>query len=251
MKKRALVIIPTYNEAENIVTLTEVVLNLSPDFDILVVDDNSSDGTGQLADSLSDRYQGRVFVLHRPGKLGLGTAHRDGFRWGKEHGYPRLVTMDADFSHPPQAIPLLLEKLQTAGLAIGSRYVPGGRIEGWTFLRKLNSWTANFLARCLMGLKARDCTGAFRAYQTSALELVPLEKLRAGGYSAHLEVLYYLERSGLGVVEVPITFVNRQQGRSKISPAEVRETLRIIFYYFFYRPRVVRPASAGQNQLEP
>ena len=248
MKNKGAVIIPTYNEAENIEPLVERVLSLVPAVDALVVDDNSPDGTGELADHLSQKYQQRLFVLHRPEKLGLGTAHRAGFSWGIEHGYGQLVTMDADFSHPPEVIPVMLNKLQEANLVIGSRYVRGGRSEGWTLVRKMNSWAANFLARRLMGLKARDCTGAFRAYRTEDLKIVPLGKLRARGYSAHLEVLYYLERAGARVVEVPITFVNRQKGQSKISGGEVRETLKILIYYFLFRPKA--PAArnvAGEN----
>ncbi|MDD8020889.1 MAG: polyprenol monophosphomannose synthase [Acidobacteriota bacterium] len=238
MKNQAVVIIPTYNEAENIEPLVQSVLNLRPEVDVLVVDDHSPDGTGDLADRLSQIFSGRVFVLHRPGKLGLGTAHRDGFRWGIEHGYERLVTMDADFSHPPEAIPLMLEQLAGAGMVIGSRYVKGGRTEGWSLTRKLNSWTANFLARRLMGLKAKDCTGAFRSYRAEYLKIVPLEKLVACGYSAHLEVLYYFQRAGAEVAEVPITFVNRQEGQSKISGREIRETFKVLFFYFFHRPRI-------------
>lgn len=153
MTSQGVVIIPTYNEAENIEPLLQRVLNLVPAVDTLVIDDNSPDGTGELADRLSQKYQQRLFVLHRPGKLGLGTAHRAGFSWALEHGYEQLLTMDADFSHPPEIIPVMLNKLQEANLVIGSRYVRGGRTEGWTLVRKINSRAANFLARRLMGTK--------------------------------------------------------------------------------------------------
>jgi dolichol-phosphate mannosyltransferase len=238
MTSQGVVIIPTYNEAENIEPLLQRVLNLVPAVDTLVIDDNSPDGTGELADRLSQRYQQRLFVLHRPGKLGLGTAHRAGFSWALEHGYGQLLTMDADFSHPPEIIPFMLNKLQEANLVIGSRYVRGGRTEGWTLVRKINSRAANFLARRLMGLKTKDCTDAFRAYRAGDLKIVPMERLMARGYPAHLEVLYYFERAGARVVEVPITFVNRQKGQSKISAGEVRETFRVLVYYFLFRPRV-------------
>jgi dolichol-phosphate mannosyltransferase len=249
VKNQGVVIIPTYNESENIEFLVEKVLNLEPAVDALVVDDNSPDGTGELADNLSEKYKERLFVLHRPGKLGLGTAHREAFKWAMKHGYRQLVTMDADFSHRPEVIPIMLNKLQVADVVIGSRYVRGGQTEGWTLTRKINSWTANFLARRLMGLKTKDCTGAFRAYQTDVLKIVPLEKLRARGYSAHLEVLYYLEKAGARVAEVPITFVNRQKGQSKMSVGEVRETLNVLVYYFLFRP-MVPAARKGERKLE-
>lgn len=238
MKNRALIIVPTYNEAENIEPLVEKLLSLADSIDVLVVDDNSPDGTGEKAEVLGQKNPGRVFVLHRPGKLGLGTAHRDGFKWGLDHGYEYLVTMDADFSHPPEVIPLMLEKLSEAAMVIGSRYVAGGKTEGWPLTRKINSWVANFLARLLMALKPKDCTGAFRAYRSEDLRKLPLERMIARGYSAHLEVLYYFQKAGAKVIEVPITFVNRQEGKSKISGREIREALKIMLYYFLHRPQL-------------
>lgn len=238
MKNKVLIIVPTYNEAENIGPLVEKLLSLDPSIHVLVVDDNSPDGTGDKAELLSQRNPGRVFVLHRPGKLGLGTAHRDGFKWGLDHGYEELLTMDADFSHPLEAIPVMLEKLSEAEMVIGSRYVPGGKTEGWPLTRKVNSWVANFLARFLMALKPKDCTGAFRAYRAEYLRQLPFDRLIACGYSAHLEVLYYFQKAGAKVVEVPITFVNRKQGKSKISSRELREALKVMFYYCWHRPEL-------------
>ena len=249
MDKQALVIIPTYDEADNLEQLVQAILSLKLAADILIIDDNSPDGTGQLADALSLKNRGRVFVLHLGGKLGLGTAHREGFKWGLKRGYQQFLTMDADFSHPPEAIPSMLAGLQRAGMVIGSRYISGGRTVGWSLPRKINSWAANWLARWLMGLKARDCTGAFRAYREEDLKIVPLGKLRARGYSAHLEVLYYLERAGARVVEVPITFVNRKKGQSKISGGEVRETLKILIYYFL-PSQGARCPECGWGKLE-
>jgi glycosyltransferase involved in cell wall biosynthesis len=237
MARKNLVIVPTYNEAENIRLLVQKLLALKSPVSVLVIDDNSPDGTGKIAEELAGENPGRVFVKHRPGKLGLGTAHREGFRWAMENGYDRLVTMDADFSHPPEVIPEMLSRLESAEMVIGSRYVPGGRTEGWPLKRKINSWTANFLARLLMGLKPKDCTGAFRAYRVEWLKKIPLDKLRARGYSAHLEVLFYLEKAGARVEEVPIVFTERKMGRSKISFREIREALGIIFFYFFQRFR--------------
>jgi glycosyltransferase involved in cell wall biosynthesis len=238
MKMQYLVIVPTYNEAQNITNLVEKLLALGEQLDVLVVDDNSPDGTGRAAELLSQKNPGRVFVLHRSGKLGLGTAYRDGFQLALEKGYEQLVTMDADFSHPPEVIPLMIEKLSEAGMVIGSRYVSGGRIENWPFMRKINSRAANFLARLLMRLKARDCTGAFRAYRAEYLKKVPMDKLMARGYSGLLEVLYYLQKAGSRIIEIPIIFINRQEGKSKISSREVREALKIVFYYWWHRPEL-------------
>ena len=204
---------------------------LSLDFKVLIVDDNSPDGTGQIADRLSQENPELVSVLHRAGKLGLGTAHRAGFKWGLKRGFTRLLTMDADFSHPPSAIPEMIRRLQRAGLVIGSRYVEGGKTEGWTILRKINSWAANFLSRLLMGLKAKDTTGAFRAYRAECLEKVPLDRLKARGYAANLEILYFIQKTGAVIEEVPIKFVNREKGQSKISSREVREAIKIMLYY--------------------
>lgn len=236
MEKSTLIILPTYNEAENLRLLLEKILGLGLEVNLLVVDDSSPDGTGNIALELTEEYPGRVFLLTRPGKLGLGTAHRDGFFWGLSRGYRQMVTMDTDFSHPPEALPVMLERLRQFDLVIGSRYVAGGITEGWPLSRKINSWTANFLARQLMGLKARDCTGAFRAYRSEWLRKVPFHRLRARGYSAHLEVLYYLQKQGAKITEIPITFVNRKQGRSKISLNEVKEALGVILYYSLRRP---------------
>lgn len=238
MSKRTLIILPTYNEADNLRPLVLKILGLGLEADLLVVDDSSADGTGNIALELSQEYPGRVFLLSRPGKLGLGTAHRDGFFWGFSRGYQQMVTMDTDFSHPPEALPVMLERLNDFALVIGSRYVKGGRTEGWPLARKINSRTANFLARRLMGLKARDCTGAFRAYQSDWLKKVPFDRLRARGYSAHLEILYYLQKIGAGFTEIPITFVNREKGKSKISFRELKEAIGVIFYYFFKRPEL-------------
>jgi glycosyltransferase involved in cell wall biosynthesis len=198
---------------------------------VLIVDDNSPDEAGQIADRLSQENPERVSVLHREGKLGLGTAHRAGFNWGLERGFTCLVTMDADFSHPPQAIPEMVERFQRAGLVIGSRYVEGGKTAGWKILRKINSWAANFLSRLLMGFKARDTTGAFRAYRAECLERVPLERLKARGYAANLEILFFIQRTGAVIEEVPIKFVSREKGQSKISGREVREAIKIMLHY--------------------
>jgi dolichol-phosphate mannosyltransferase len=197
----------------------------------LIIDDNSPDGTGQIAGRLSQSNPDRVSTLHRARKLGVGTAHRDGFRWGLKRGFTRLLTMDADFSHPPQAIPQMISRLQEAGLVIGSRYVEGGKIEGWPVSRRLNSRVANFLGRLLMGLKPRDTTGAFRAYRAESLRKVPLDRLRARGNAAIIEVLYFIQKSGTVIREVPIKFVNRKKGQSKISSLEVKEAIRIMLYY--------------------
>jgi len=238
MNSRYLVIIATYNEAQNITNLVEKLLATGEEIDVLVVDDNSPDGTGRLAELLSEKNPHRVHVLHRPGKLGLGTAYHDGFKLALEKRYERVVTVDADFSHPVEIIPLMIGKLSEAGLVIGSRYVSGGKIENWPLKRKINSRVANFMARLLMGLKTRDCTSGFRAYRSEYLKKVPMDELIARGYSALPEFLYFFQKSGAPVVEVPITFINRQEGKSKISSREIREAIKVMLYYWWHRPEL-------------
>ncbi len=221
---RSIVIVPTYNEAENIRLLVAEVLALPVGVDVLIVDDNSPDGTGEIADELAARYTA-VHVLHRTAKLGLGTAYIAGFKYALDHGYDRVMTMDADFSHHPRYIPALLEKSLEADLVIGSRYVRGGGTSGCTLPRKLLSWGANAFAKLVLGLKAMDCTAGFRCYRREVLESIELDTIFANGYSFLIEMLYRCQRSGWRVSEVPILFENRQRGASKISREEIIKAL--------------------------
>jgi dolichol-phosphate mannosyltransferase len=220
----ALVIVPTYNEIENISRLVERILAAHERVEVLVVDDNSTDGTGSRADAMSDS-QPRLHVLHRTGKLGLGSAYRSGFDYALRAGYDRVFTMDADFSHPPESIPAMLQKADAYDLVIGSRYVPGGAVIDSPKGRRLISYGANLLATRLLGLRARDCTAGFRCYRRQLLERVGYHNVKSNGYSFLIEMLFQCQRAGYTVAEVPITFRDRALGRSKISQAEIRLAL--------------------------
>lgn len=213
-------IIPTYNERENLPRLIRQLLALNLGLDVIVVDDNSPDGTGDLAEELACRHE-RVHVVHRPGKLGLGTAHLAGFRYGLTHGAERIVTMDADFSHHPRYIPDLVAASESYDIVIGSRYVPGGGTRHWPWTRVLLSWGANMVARLSLGLEAHDCTAGFRCYRRHVLEGLDLGAIMSDGYSFLLELIYQCQLQGWRIGEVPIVFVDRQRGASKISKQEI------------------------------
>ena len=218
---RQLVCIPTYNEASNILPLIEQVHLAAPQADVLVIDDSSPDGTGEL---VRDRMlkDARLDAMARPGKLGLGSAYMAGFAFALQHGYLTALTMDADFSHPPESVPALIEAVgRGADLAIGSRYVPGGAIEGWTISRRILSAAANFVARQVLRLRTRDCTGGFRCYSLRSMQFLVTRPLRSSGYSALIELLTRCERANLAIKEIPITFTDRTHGRSKISRQEI------------------------------
>jgi dolichol-phosphate mannosyltransferase len=226
LEKHAIVI-PTYNERENIVALVESILDLGIASQIIVVDDNSPDGTGQLADELAARHSG-IRVIHRPGKLGLGTAHIAGMKAGLEDGVDCILTMDADFSHHPRYIPDLLAALKRFDVAIGSRYAPGGDTQYCTLPRKVLSHGANLFAGMVLGLQASDATAGFRGYRRRALESIALDEIVSDGYSFLVEMLYRCQQQGWRIGEVPIVFENRQRGASKISKAEIWKALQIV-----------------------
>lgn len=215
-----LVIVPTYNEAENLEPLVESLLSLDIGLNILVVDDNSPDGTGDIAAHLSQREKG-VHVIHRTGRQGLGTAYSAGFNHGLAHGYDRILTMDADFSHNPRYIPSLLELSASSDLSIGSRYVPGGGVRLWGFHRRALSRGANFIARTLLGLHAHDCTAGFRCYRAEVLRTIEPSSIRADGYSYLIEMLWRVQNAGFHIAETPIIFTDRRRGASKISQNEI------------------------------
>jgi glycosyltransferase involved in cell wall biosynthesis len=221
----ALMVLPTYNEAENLARMLSRLRSLPGDVHVVVVDDGSPDGTGQMADEIAAGDAG-VKVIHRSGKLGLGTAYVAGFHYGLENGYRYVCTMDADFSHPPEKLPAILDRATAgAGLVIGSRYVPGGRVVGSTLPRKLISYCANWLAHVILGIRARDCTAGFRCYRREVLQAIDLGAIFSSGYSFLIEMAYYCERAGVPIAEVPITFVNRTAGTSKINRAEIFKAL--------------------------
>jgi dolichol-phosphate mannosyltransferase len=217
MAPRVLVVTPTYNERENLVELVAALHRAAPEADLLIVDDASPDGTGPLADEIA-AADPRVRVIHRAGKLGLGTAYVEGFGYAMAHGYDVVFEMDADFSHDPAYIPRFLEAIAGgADVVLGSRNVPGGAVEGWGVGRHILSKGGSLYARTILGVGVRDLTTGFKAYTRRALEQIEPATLRSNGYSFQIETTYRALRKGLRVVEVPIVFVDRRAGRSKMS----------------------------------
>ena len=219
-----LVIVPTYNEAENLEPIAERLHKAVPDADLLVVDDNSPDGTGKLADALAER-EDWVHVLHRTGKEGLGAAYVAGFRWAREKGYDVVVEMDADGSHAPEQLPRLLAALESADLVLGSRWVAGGEVKNWPKSREVLSRGGNAYTRIALGLPLKDATGGYRAYRRTVLDPLLDSGIASQGYCFQVDLAWQIWRSGHRVVEVPITFVERVRGESKMSRAIVAEAL--------------------------
>lgn len=230
---RVLVVVPTYDERESLPRALAGLAEHVPGADVLVVDDASPDGTGELAEQIAAQEEQesgrrRVHVLHRTGKQGLGTAYVAGFRWALERGYTAVVEMDADGSHRPQDLPRLLDRQRAAdapALVIGSRWVPGGKVVNWPLHRQLLSRGANVYAWLAMGLPVRDATAGFRAYRAQTLAALPLGEVESHGYCFQIDMAWRVLRSGGRVVEVPITFVERAEGRSKMSRSIVVEAL--------------------------
>jgi dolichol-phosphate mannosyltransferase len=218
------VIIPTYNESDNIEALVKEILALGDNIEIIIVDDNSPDGTGEIANELTELYRG-IKVIHRPTKLGLGTAHIAGFEEALASGADCIVTMDADFSHHPRYIPDLVRGSRHAQLVIGSRYVDGGGTVNWGLQRQILSRGANTFARLVLGLKAHDCTGGFRCYCREVLKSIELDEIFSDGYSFLIEMLYKCQRRGWEISEVPIIFEDRRHGASKVSRREIFKAL--------------------------
>jgi dolichol-phosphate mannosyltransferase len=222
---RVLVIIPTYNERENIESIIGRVRASTPEVEILVADDASPDGTGEIADRLA-ADDDHVHVLHRPGKEGLGTAYIAGFGWGMEHGFDVLVEMDADGSHQPEELPRLLSALEDSDLVIGSRWVGGGKVENWPKKREVLSRGANTYSRLMLGFSVHDSTGGYRAYRATTLQKIGIDDVSSQGYCFQVDLTLRTVRAGLRVTEVPITFVERTHGASKMSRAVIREAFQ-------------------------
>ena len=242
---KTIVVIPTYNEADNLAVMTAELFALDlGDLEILIVDDASPDGTGQIADKLAHRYSGRFHVLHRPGKLGLGTAYVQGFMWALAHGADFIIQMDADFSHSPAYIPQLLELIKDYDVVVGSRYVPGGQLdERWSLWRWFLSWWANSVwTRLILGVYAKDATAGFKCWRRKALEHIGLERIRSNGYVFQVEMAYVSEKIGLRILETPIYFEDRRIGQSKMTvPVKLEAALRV--FEIRWRHRHVRPVS--------
>lgn len=221
---RVLVIIPTYNEAENIRLITGRVRRAVASVDILVADDNSPDGTGDIADELA-AADDHIFVLHRPGKQGLGEAYKAGFAWAKDKGYDAVVEMDADGSHAPEELSHLLDALREHDVVLGTRYVPGGSVHNWPLHRLLLSRGGNIYIRMALGMPFKDATGGYRAYRMAVLDKIDVATVASQGYSFQVELAWRAYKQGFRVAEVPITFTERELGASKMSGNIFKEQL--------------------------
>lgn len=226
--RRTLVTIATYNEIDNLPLLVAEVLQMIPQADILVIDDNSPDGTGRWCDEQAARDP-RLKCLHRSGKLGLGTATIAGMQYAIDHGYDSVLNMDADFSHHPRYLPAILAAMDQADVAIGSRYCRGGGTKDWPWKRRMMSWGVNTYARLLLGLMPRDTSGAYRCYRVALLKKLDFTAIKSRGYSFQEEILWRLKRAGARMNEVPIVFADRERGQSKINKHEALSALWIIF----------------------
>ena len=229
MAERLLVVVPTYNERLNIPLIVPAVLDQDPALEVLVVDDNSPDGTGAIADQLAAENP-RVHVLHRGGKEGLGKAYIAGFRWALERGYDLVFEMDADFSHDPRFLPALIEAIVDADLVIGSRYKTGVNVINWPISRLLLSLGANQYARMVTGLPLTDSTGGFKCFRRQVLEAIPLDRVRSNGYAFQIEMSFLAWRRGFRLKEIPIVFTDRVEGQSKMNKKIVREAIWMVWW---------------------
>jgi dolichol-phosphate mannosyltransferase len=241
---RVLVVVPTYNEKDNVEVIAGRLFEAVPHAHLLVVDDNSPDGTGRIADAMAEADE-RVHVLHRTDKSGLGAAYIAGFAWAKDHGYDVVVEMDADGSHQPEQLPRLLAALEHADLVLGSRWVSGGSVVNWPKSREVLSRGGNAYARTMLRLPLQDATGGYRAYRREVLDSLPLGEVASQGYCFQVDLAWQSWKAGWEVVEVPITFVERERGESKMSRSIVLEALWRVTWWGLRtgRSRAVRPTS--------
>jgi dolichol-phosphate mannosyltransferase len=241
---RPLIVLPTYNEAENIAEILERVRASAPNAGVLVVDDSSPDGTADIARAMTAEIGG-VEILSRPRKSGLGSAYRDGFKWGRQRGFDVLVEMDSDFSHDPADIPRLLQGIEDGNdLVIGSRYVPGGEIPHWPWHRRALSKYGNRYSAAMLRLDVRDLTAGYRAYRGEMLDRIDIDAVRAEGYGFQVEMTYFVAQAGARIVEVPIKFVDRVRGTSKMSSNIVVEAMALVTWWGI-RDRVLRRRRSG------
>jgi dolichol-phosphate mannosyltransferase len=229
MAERALVVVPTYNEAVNLPQIVPQILAQNLRIEVLVVDDNSPDGTGQMADEMA-KAEPRIHVLHRPGKGGLGKAYLAGFRWALERDYEFIFEMDADFSHDPKFLTLFLDAAKDADLVIGSRYKTGVNVINWPISRLLLSLGANQYARWVTGLPIEDSTGGFKCFRRKVLEAIDLDRVRSNGYSFQIEMSFRAWRKGFRLVEIPIVFTDRIEGQSKMNKRIMREAIWMVWW---------------------
>jgi len=238
---KTLIIIPTYNEFDNLRPLLQEIFSFAPAADVLIVDDNSPDGTGKLADQIHVENP-QVNVLHRAGKLGLGTAYIAGFKYAVEHGYDAAFEMDADFSHDPRYLPDFLQKIENADLVIGSRYVEGGDTPNWSLLRRFISGGGNIFARFMLGIPVHDCTAGYRCYRRQVLESIELDTIESQGYAFQVELAYRVYKHGFKIVETPIIFMDRRVGKSKMS-----RTIFLEGFTWVIRTRFGRSSGKGKS----
>jgi len=238
--EKTLIILPTYNEKENVGSLIQDIFKTSKknklNLNIVVVDDNSPDGTAKVVKDLIPKFKENLFIIEREGKLGLGTAYIAGFKYALNHGFDFAITMDADFSHNPKYLPKMISKMKECDLCVGSRYVPGGGTKNWGLSRKVISRGTNLLAHVLLGLKANDCTAGFRCYRREVLKTIDLNKIYSNGYSFLMEMMYKCQKEMFRVGEIPIIFEDRRVGVSKISRQEIFKALKTLMK--FTRDRV-------------
>ena len=225
---KTLVIIPTYNERENIERIVPLVLEKDPSIHVLIVDDNSPDGTGQIADSMAKESE-RIFVIHRENKSGLGTAYITGFKFALENSYDLIFEMDCDFSHDPKYIPHFLEAIRDEDLVLGSRYISGVNVINWPMSRLLLSYYANVYSRIITGLPVKDATGGFKCFRRQVLEAIELDQVKSNGYSFQIEMSFRAWKKGFKIKEIPIVFEDRKAGQSKMSKKIVREAVWMVW----------------------
>lgn len=245
--EKKLVIIPTYNEIENISKIIEAVFAIEGSYHILIIDDGSPDGTADVVKALRKSHSDNLFLIERPGKMGLGTAYVTGFRWALDHGYDRVFEMDADFSHSPSDLPRLLEACVSGGadMAVGSRYCDGINVVNWPISRILISYFASVYVRTVLGFKIYDSTAGFVCYSRKVLETIDLNKVKMKGYGFQIELKYTASRLGFRIAEVPVVFVNRKEGTSKMSGSIFGEAFWGVLALRF---RKIRPADANTSK---
>ena len=225
---KALVVIPTYNERDNIERLVREILAQGDDIDALIVDDNSPDGTGEVIDKMAAETP-RIHVMHRAGKLGLGSAYREGFNYALGKGAEYIVEMDADFSHDPSMLPVFLEKIKEYDVVIGSRYLNGVSVVNWPIRRLILSYCANVYTRIITGLKISDCTGGYKCFRRNVLESINIDTIKSDGYSFQIEMNFRCVENGFRIGEIPIIFIDRHAGMSKMSKKIVREAVVMVW----------------------
>ncbi|HZO70875.1 MAG TPA: polyprenol monophosphomannose synthase [Ktedonobacteraceae bacterium] len=247
---KTLIIIPTYNEVENLQPLLQEIFSYVPQTHILIVDDNSPDGTGQLADQIHSEDP-RVHVLHREGKLGLGTAYIAGFKYAIAHDYDAAFEMDADFSHDPRYLPEFLQAIEQADLVIGSRYIQGGGTPNWSPIRRVISGCGNIFARFMLGIPVHDCTAGYRCYRREVLQRIDLDTIQSQGYAFQVELAYRVMRQDFKIVEIPIIFMDRRIGKSKMSRKIVIEAFAYVLRTRFSKePQIPAPAATPAESVK-